>query len=80
MAIENVGPGGVGNNYGVRETVARERYDLTKEYIEEYTDVEGTVVTSPLGTGITSIVKIGQGDYDALASPDGNTLYLINGA
>lgn len=44
MAIENVGPGGVGNNYGVRETVARERYELDKEYIEEYTDADGRVV------------------------------------
>lgn len=46
MAIENVGPGGVGNNYGVRETVARERYELDKEYIEEYTDADGKVVVS----------------------------------
>ena len=58
MAIENAGPGGVGNNYGVRETVARERYDLGKEYIEEYTDADGNVVTGkvdPLTGGMENI-------------------------
>lgn len=61
MAIENVGPGGVGNNYGVRETVARERYDLTKEYIEEYTDADGKVVTGkvdPVNGGSTIFTPV----------------------
>lgn len=80
MAIENVGPGGVGNNYGVRETVARERYELDKEYIEEYTDVEGAVVTGkrdPVTGGIKSIAVLTQTQYDALAVKDPNTEYNI---
>lgn len=80
MAMENVGPGGVGNNYGVRETVARARYDLTKEYIEEYTDSEGHVVTGkvdPVTGGITKIWTGTQAEYDAIAVKDDSTLYVI---
>lgn len=80
MAIENVGPGGVGNNYGVRETVARERYELDKEYIEEYTDTDGKVVTSkvdPVTGGVKTIAVLTQAQYDALPVKDPNTEYNI---
>lgn len=68
MAIENVGPGGVGNNYGVRETVARERYELDKEYIEEYTDAYGVVVTSKVDP-VTGGSIFSSGDAKVFTGP-----------
>jgi hypothetical protein len=37
----------------------------------------GSVATVPGSVGITSIVSISQAAYDALASKDPNTLYVI---
>ncbi len=59
MAIEKVGPGGVGNSYGARDTASRTRYDLNKDYTEEYTDVDGKIVTAKTQTGGVKSISAG---------------------
>lgn len=39
---------------------------------------DGTGLTSP--TTISNIVAISQTNYDAIGTPDANTIYVINGA
>lgn len=56
MAYEPVGPGGVSNNYGVRETTPSDKYSPTVRYDEEWTPKDNTIVTAktdPVTGGIS---------------------------
>lgn len=46
MAYEPVGPGGVSNNYGVRETTPSDKYSSNTRYDEEWTPKDNTIVTA----------------------------------
>ncbi len=57
MAIEQKGPGGVSNSYGVRDTVDRENYKTDSQYQDVYGG-EGVAVTAKTNpdTGETEII------------------------
>lgn len=80
MAYEPVGPGGVSNNYGVRETTPSDKYSPTVRYDEEWTPKDNTIVTAktdPVTGGITKIWTGTQAQYDAIATKADDTLYII---
>ena len=54
MSVEQVGPGGVSNSYGVRGTSAKQEYDNDKEYKEVFVPKDTiplTATTSSSGGG-----------------------------
>lgn len=77
MAYEPVGPGGVSNNYGVRETTPSDKYSPTVRYDEEWTPKDNTIVTSTVAGGVTKIWTGTQEEYDDIATPADDTLYVI---
>ena len=50
MSVEQVGPGGVSNSYGVRGTSAKQEYDNDKEYKEVFVPKD----TIPLTATVSS--------------------------
>lgn len=50
-----------------------------KSVSEQITDAIGVMQTKVTGSGITSIVKKTQAEYDAMSYHDPNTLYVIEG-
>lgn len=63
MSVEQVGPGGVSNSYGVRGTSAKQEYDNDKEYKEVFVPKD----TIPLTATVSSLGGVGKimvGDLD----------------
>lgn len=71
MAIEQKGPGGVSNSYGVRSTVARENYTTDTQYQDVYggDGVAVTAKTNPLTGG--SKFFVGDKAHDGVLMPSG---------
>lgn len=61
MAYEPVGPGGVSNNYGVRETTPSDKYSPTVRYDEEWTPKDSTIVTAKTDP-VTGGISFSDGD------------------
>ena len=57
MSVEQVGPGGVSNSYGVRGTSAKQEYDNDKEYKEVFVPKD----TIPLTATVSSSGGVGSG-------------------
>ena len=61
MSVEQVGPGGVSNSYGVRGTSAKQEYDNDKEYKEVFVpkDTIPLTATVSLSGGVEKLVQWG---------------------
>ena len=70
MSVEQVGPGGVSNSYGVRGTSAKQEYDNDKEYKEVFVPKDTiplTATVSPSG----GVGKFARGALPAVSVGDG---------
>ncbi len=65
MSVEQVGPGGVSNSYGVRGTSAKQEYDNDKEYKEVFVLKD----TIPLTATVSSDSGVGNLPDPATVSP-----------
>ena len=60
MSVEQVGPGGVSNSYGVRGTSAKQEYDNDKEYKEVFVPKDTIPLTAKVSSsgGVASALQI----------------------
>ena len=58
MSVEQVGPGGVSNSYGVRGTSAKQEYDNDKEYKEVFVPKDTIPLTATVSSsgGVVNLI------------------------
>lgn len=81
---QGVPPGGA-QGYVLRKA-GNDDYDtewVSSSHTHAAADIQGVVVSDPNGLAgadtVTNIISLTQAEYDAIGTPDSNTLYVIAG-